>query len=85
MQFFYLWDCNPRSLIPKHILSQDRSQENETNVTSGAGNTITPKGSLLILQSKVFTLAHIYDMPRLRDLSIKKFQEVSQLQWVSIN
>ncbi|KAG7410393.1 hypothetical protein IWW34DRAFT_381953 [Fusarium oxysporum f. sp. albedinis] len=83
VQFFYLWDYNPRSLMPKHILGQDGPQENETDVASGADDTTTPKGSLLILHSKVFTLAHIYDIPRLRDLSIEKFQEVARLQWRS--
>ncbi|KAG8670728.1 hypothetical protein FPOAC2_04035 [Fusarium poae] len=83
VQFFYLWDYNPRSLMSKHILDQDGPQENETDASSGADDATTPKGPLLILHSKVFTLAHIYDIPRLRDLSIEKFQEVARLQWRS--
>ncbi|KAF4951013.1 hypothetical protein FGADI_7797 [Fusarium gaditjirri] len=83
VQFFYLWDYNPRSLMPKHILGQDGPQENETDAASDADDTTTPKGSLLILHSKVFTLAHKYDIPHVRDLSIEKFQEVARLQWRS--
>ncbi|KAF9772855.1 hypothetical protein IL306_009412 [Fusarium sp. DS 682] len=83
VQFFYLWDYNPRSLMPEHILDHDGPQENETDASSGADDATTPEGPLLILHSKVFTLAHIYDIPRLRDLSVEKFQAVARLQWRS--
>lgn len=86
VQFFYLWDYNPRSLkslISDCILDQDGPQEDETNASLGANDATTPEGPLLILHSKVFTLAHIYDIPRLRDLSLEKFQEVARLQWRS--
>ncbi|EEU33429.1 uncharacterized protein NECHADRAFT_56747, partial [Fusarium vanettenii 77-13-4] len=37
----------------------------------------------LILHSKVFTLAHTYDISRLGDLSVEKFQAVARSQWRS--
>ncbi|KAI3570798.1 hypothetical protein IWW34DRAFT_347280 [Fusarium oxysporum f. sp. albedinis] len=83
VQFFYLWDYNLRSLMPEYILDQDGPQEDETNASLRADDATTPEDPLLILHSKVFTLAHIYDIPRLRDLSLEKFQEVARLQWRS--
>lgn len=83
VQFFYLWDYNLRSLMPGRVLDQHGPQEDETDVSPVAHNTTTPKGSLLILHSKVFTLAHIYDIPRLRDLCVERFQAVAQIEWES--
>ncbi|KAG7407664.1 hypothetical protein Forpe1208_v012550 [Fusarium oxysporum f. sp. rapae] len=83
VQFFYLWDYNLRSLMPECILDQDGPQEDETDASLGADDATTPEAPLLILHAKVFTLAHIYDIPRLRNLSVKKFQAVAQLQWRS--
>jgi hypothetical protein len=37
----------------------------------------------LLLHSKVFTLAHTYDVPRLEELCIKKLREVARRQWRS--
>ncbi|CAI6089417.1 unnamed protein product [Clonostachys chloroleuca] len=45
--------------------------------------TVAPDGSHLILHSKVFTLAHIYDISRLGDLSVEKFKAVARSQWRS--
>lgn len=66
--------------MPGHILDQDGPQEDETDVSPGAHSATTPEGSLLILHSKFFTLAHIYNIPRLRDLFVEKFQAVAQIQ-----
>ncbi|KAM0499009.1 hypothetical protein ACHAP8_005713 [Fusarium lateritium] len=83
VQFFYLWDYNLGSLMPERILDQDGPQEDETDASWGADDATIPKGPLLILHAKIFTLAHIYDIPRLRDLSVEKFEEVARLQWRS--
>ncbi|CVL09122.1 uncharacterized protein FMAN_14244 [Fusarium mangiferae] len=83
VQFFYLWDYNPRSLMSKHTVGHDGPQEDKTDISPDADDETNPDDALLILHSKVFTLAHIYDIPRLRDLSIEKFRAVARLQWRS--
>ncbi|KAH7231199.1 hypothetical protein BKA59DRAFT_409503, partial [Fusarium tricinctum] len=83
VQFFYLWDYKVRSLMPRHILDQDILREKDTGDSPGSDNTTAPEGPLLILHSKVFTPTHIYDIPRLIELSIKKFKAVTQVQWES--
>ncbi|KAG7403534.1 hypothetical protein Forpi1262_v018749 [Fusarium oxysporum f. sp. raphani] len=83
VQFFYLWDYEARSIMPGRIFDQDGPREDETDDSPSADDATTSEGSLLILHSKVFTLAHIYDIPRLRDLSVEKFQAVARLQWRS--
>ncbi|KAI3571251.1 hypothetical protein IWW34DRAFT_710055 [Fusarium oxysporum f. sp. albedinis] len=82
VQFFYLWDYEARSIMPGRIFDQDGPREEETDDSHSADDA-TSDGPLLILHSRVFTLAHLYDIPRLRDLSVEKFQAVARLQWRS--
>lgn len=63
--------------MPGRIFDQDVLGEEDTGDSPGADDVTAPEGPLLILHSKVFTLTHIYDIPRLRELSIKKFQAVA--------
>lgn len=83
VQFFYLWDYKVRSLMPGRIFNQDVLREEDTGDSPRADDPTAPEGPLLILHSKVFTLAHMYDIPRLRELSVEKFQAVARLQWRS--
>lgn len=79
VQFFYLWDYN----VPSPM-SNDNAEVGALYANNlPAEETATPDGSHLILHSKVFTLAHTYDISRLGDLSVEKFKAVAQSQWRS--
>lgn len=71
VQFFYLWDYN----VPLPMSGN--------NAEIDIPYADDPDGSQLILHSKVFTLAHLYDISRLGDLSVEKFQAVARSQWKS--
>lgn len=83
MQFFYLWDYRIRPLVPSHTFDHDALREAGNGDSPGSGAATALEGSLLILHSKVFTLAHMYEIPRLRELSVKNFQAVAEVQWES--
>lgn len=78
VQFFYLWDYN----IPPPM-SSDSAEMGVSHANNLPEETATPDGSHLILHSKVFTLAHTYDISRLGDLSVEKFKAVARSQWRS--
>jgi hypothetical protein len=81
VQFFYFWEYKVRPLLPSHIV--DRDVLREGNGDPPEPEKTAPEGQLLVLHSKVFTLAHMYDIPRLRELSVTKFRAVAQVQWES--
>ncbi|CAG9951260.1 unnamed protein product [Clonostachys rosea f. rosea IK726] len=74
VQFFYKRDYQA-------ILSicSDKEGEDESSATG----TIIPEYSLLVLYSKVFTLAYIYNVAGLRKIVIDKFHKLAQLEWRS--
>ncbi|CAG9951836.1 unnamed protein product [Clonostachys rosea f. rosea IK726] len=74
VQFFYKRDYQA---IPS--ICSDKEGEDESSAT---GTTI-PECSLLVLHSKVFTLAHIYDVAGLRKIVVDKFHKLAQLEWRS--
>lgn len=80
VQFFYLWDYNIASPVSNDMAEKGVPHADDS---PAAEETATSDSSHLILHSKVFTLAHIYDIPRLGDLSVKKFQAVARSQWRS--
>ncbi|TVY62432.1 hypothetical protein Focb16_v004064 [Fusarium oxysporum f. sp. cubense] len=82
VQFLYLWDYEVVTAISGDAPDQDilREDDDYSPVTDKA---TTLEARLLILHAKVFTLAHMYDIPRLRELCIKKFKGVAQQQWKS--
>lgn len=59
-------------------MSRDKNDDD-----SSATDVTTSGPSHLVLHSKVFTLAHVYDIADLRKWSIDKFQLVARLQWKS--
>ncbi|KAF4451672.1 hypothetical protein F53441_5351 [Fusarium austroafricanum] len=79
MQFFYSWDYEDTRPVFAGEVDQNVRQEGDL----GNCSPTTDEGQLLILHSKVFTLAHMYDIPRLRELSVDKFEAVARLQWNS--
>lgn len=82
MQFFYLWDYEIMPLIVGGVVANQNLMYKEDADESSAADGITVlEGAPLILHSKVFTLAHIYDIPRLRQLSVDKFQAEARLKW----
>lgn len=82
MQFFYLWDYE---VIPPAfggvVVDQNLMYKEDADDSSSTDGITDLTGAPLILHSKVFTLAHIYDIPRLRQLSVEKFQADARLQW----
>lgn len=74
VQFFYKRDYQA---IPATYSNKEGEDESSTT------DTTIPEGSLLILYSKVFTLAYIYNVAGLREIVVDKFYKLAQLEWRS--
>jgi hypothetical protein len=67
-------------IISSVVANQNLIYKEDADELSAANGITVLEGALLILHSKVFTLAYIYDIPRLRQLSVDKFQAEAQLK-----
>jgi hypothetical protein len=68
-------------IISGVIANQNLIYKENANKLSAADGITVLEGTLLILHSKVFTLIYIYNIPRLRQLSVDKFQAEARLKW----
>lgn len=83
VQFLYLWDYEVASPLSDDVIDRDESRE-DISYSPVPNDTVTAlEARQLLLHSKVFTLAHMYDIPRLKELCVKKLLEVARRQWRS--
>ncbi|KAG8670756.1 hypothetical protein FPOAC1_003990 [Fusarium poae] len=83
IQFFYMWDYEVNPSPAGDVLDKDKPRGDIDDSPVADDETIALEARRLLLHAKIFTLAHIYDVPRLRDLSVKKLREVAGRQWRS--
>ncbi|KAL5610508.1 hypothetical protein FOBRF1_006625 [Fusarium oxysporum] len=83
VQFFYLWDYDATPSLSDNVLDQDEPREDMEYSPVADDDAIALEARQMLLHSKIFTLAHIYDIPRLRELCVKKLQAVAEQHWKS--
>ncbi|CAG7556473.1 unnamed protein product [Fusarium equiseti] len=83
VQFFYLWDYEVASPRSEDVLDRDEPREDIDYSLVPDDNATTLEARQLLLHSKVFTLAHMYEVPRLKELCTEKLLQVAKRQWRS--